>query len=1133
MAQESAFIKLTAGVSTSSTAQRSVSLQSILDQYGATISQAYPTAQTQGLAQWTRVECGACSVSDLIAEVQNSNPSDVEVAIVEQIAELTNCADCPDRVAYNDPLIQQNGTEHQISSLNSDCVEADHSDGETITIAIMDSEFDVDHPDLLGRLTSVNIDHLLTEPADQVFGHGTNVAGMIIANRNNSEGFLGNCTTCNVVGYTIDTDNGFINSDDFRTGGMAAMDDGHKVLSFSISSLGESACVKNFVEEAVARGVFILGASGNNNRRNGWDYGSEINDIPGFFVVSSSRPNPTFTYNRDDYTLGVHSGVANGPEVDFLGTGFYVTVATNPDTDNYTGYYATEWGTSQAVTSVAGVLGSVLSVNSCLSHRDMENLLKLTACSDITGYSALDHGAGVVDQAAAVSRARQYSDAAEYDQSASPLIIDEAVSWDSEFMSYNRQVIVKDGGFLTINGSQINFSVGAGITVESGGNLVARGSTFTYNRCGEYPTWNGISMNGSGATGVSGPARPGVFINGCTIEHATSGVSDHGLQQPLATDGGEVEVEFSEFLNCKTGVSFFRPTGAVPQVTGSTFELNDAYPFSSGEPRGVSVVESPPGVVAQILSNTFTDQRSDRSIGYTGVSVQNASFLVSTGAGPAGGSFGRTKFINCKNGVKAIEGLIDNHLAEIRDAESENTNISTWLLGYNGPLVVNNDFQAQSPWSYTDRMGAPLLVAGILIEHCRRYEVEGNTVTGGLTAFGQTYGIAIKGNAIARTRDDVYNNTLNSCNFGMWAEGVNGGADRAEGLCYECNTFNGCGDDVRAVGSIAALQQGRESGVAASAGNVFESSVMQFASLVTSVSYLRASLSEEPNPQINVFGVPTSTSNSCLPIFGFTGGEEPPCEEVDIVALDEDRETIKSYYETGKVSEKDAAVALSDYNKQYVMYAREFIDQVDDCENGSVVEWENTIKTAAPWQPLDEALIEVYKGDYGAASTKLEGLIGLAGEAEMSRLVTMLSLGEDLQLANSEDEVEAAYANADLLSLISDSELGQSYGQALARAAAASYGLVAYEAMLSGIGADEDGSGSDDQESLTISTPFELQDVTIFDALGRQLGQPNSGDYLTVDGLNRSLNNQPPGIYFVRGMDDQGSIHTVSVSNVK
>jgi len=86
-------IKLSTGVSTNSSAQRSVSLQSILDQYGATISQAYPTAQTVELGQWTIVECGGCNVSDLIAEVQSSNSSDVEIAVVEQEAELTTCAD--------------------------------------------------------------------------------------------------------------------------------------------------------------------------------------------------------------------------------------------------------------------------------------------------------------------------------------------------------------------------------------------------------------------------------------------------------------------------------------------------------------------------------------------------------------------------------------------------------------------------------------------------------------------------------------------------------------------------------------------------------------------------------------------------------------------------------------------------------------------------------------------------------------------------------------------------------------------------------------------------------------------------------------------------------------------------------
>jgi len=185
------------------------------------------------------------------------------------------------------------------------------------------------------------------------------------------------------------------------------MDDGHKIINFSIATLGDVSLVRNYFQEAEARGVYIVGSAGNTANAGSWNYSPDVTDIPGMFVVSSTRPYPDVTFDRGDYTLSVHNGVSFGHQVDFLGTGFRVAVTSNPDTDNHTGFYTINWGTSQAAPSVAGVIGSVLSVNSCLEAHDVEKLLKATACSDISGYSANQHGAGVVDQAAAVTRARE------------------------------------------------------------------------------------------------------------------------------------------------------------------------------------------------------------------------------------------------------------------------------------------------------------------------------------------------------------------------------------------------------------------------------------------------------------------------------------------------------------------------------------------------------------------------------------------------------------------------------------------------------------------------------------------------------------------------------------------------------
>ena len=113
---------------------------------------------------------------------------------------------------------------------------------------------------------------------------------------------------------------------------------------------------------------------------------------------------------------------------------------------------------------------------------------------------------------------------------------------------------------------------------------------------------------------------------------------------------------------------------------------------------------------------------------------------------------------------------------------------------------------------------------------------------------------------------------------------------------------------------------------------------------------------------------------------------------------------------------------------------------------------------------------------------------------------------------------------------LSESELAQSYAQTLARASAESFGLVAYEARLPDLANSGNGGNS---QPLVIPTPYELQDVTIYDALGRQIAKPNSGSYLTISSLNEALSTQPNGIYYVSGVDEQGSLQTIAVSNVR
>lgn len=52
-------------------------------------------------------------------------------------------------------------------------------------------------------------------------------------------------------------------------------------------------------------------------------------------------------------------------------------------------------------------------------------------------------------------------------------------------------------------------------------------------------------------------------------------------------------------------------------------------------------------------------------------------------------------------------------------------------------------------------------------------------------------------------------------------------------------------------------------------------------------------------------------------------------------------------------------------------------------------------------------------------------------------------------------------------------------------------------------------------------------------AVGRPIGKPNLGTYLTFEGLQEVLSMQPAGIYYLRGFDKNGIAYTLPYAHVQ
>lgn len=130
-------------------------------------------------------------------------------------------------------------------------------------IAVLDTGVDRGHPDLRSSLVAgydfVNHDD---DPSDD-HGHGTAVAGVIAARSNNGIGVASPCWRCSLMPVKVIGADGSGQADDVAEGILWATDHGAAVINMSFTLSGPDPAVEQAVADAVARGVVVVAAAGN------------------------------------------------------------------------------------------------------------------------------------------------------------------------------------------------------------------------------------------------------------------------------------------------------------------------------------------------------------------------------------------------------------------------------------------------------------------------------------------------------------------------------------------------------------------------------------------------------------------------------------------------------------------------------------------------------------------------------------------------------------------------------------------------------------------------------------------------------------------------------------------------------
>lgn len=240
-----------------------------------------------------------------------------------------------------------------------------------VRIAIADTGIDNDHEDLSSRVVArVNFTDAPTD--DDLYGHGTHVAGIASAITNNATGVAGLGYDASLMSVKVLNDSGSGYYSWVANGINWAADNGAQVINLSLGGSSGSTTLKNAVDYAWSKGVVLACAAGNS--------GNPSATYPAYYTNCLA----TAATDSNDQKAS-WSSYGSWVDVAAPGDSIFSTVPNHSSalwgtTLNY-GYGS---GTSMATPHVAGLAGLLFGYNLSLSNTQVRSAIE-TYADDISG----------------------------------------------------------------------------------------------------------------------------------------------------------------------------------------------------------------------------------------------------------------------------------------------------------------------------------------------------------------------------------------------------------------------------------------------------------------------------------------------------------------------------------------------------------------------------------------------------------------------------------------------------------------------------------------------------------------------------------------------------------------------------
>lgn len=213
-----------------------------------------------------------------------------------------------------------------------------HTCGQGIKVAVLDTGCIDTHPDLQGRIVAAKD---FTHSANGVYdkhGHGTHCAGIIAANRNKN-GVVGVAPQADLLIAKVLDDSGQGGSRPIAAGVDWAVQQGADIISLSLGSNRYPRAIHNAIKRALARGVFVICAAGNDGVQ-GVDYPGALSETIAVGAIGQGGRIAQFSSRGDQVTIAA--------------PGHKILSTYTPNG------YAVLSGTSMATPFVAGVVALML-----------------------------------------------------------------------------------------------------------------------------------------------------------------------------------------------------------------------------------------------------------------------------------------------------------------------------------------------------------------------------------------------------------------------------------------------------------------------------------------------------------------------------------------------------------------------------------------------------------------------------------------------------------------------------------------------------------------------------------------------------------------------------------------------------